>query len=205
MTLAASENTNSRTIAAVIMLLVAGAFAYSSALSGPFIFDDSPAIQNDTVRSLQPFWRALKPPPQSPFAGRPLVNLSFAINYAISGNDVRGYHLTNIALHLLSGLLLLALLRRSLRLPRVTSYLRENADLIALACALLWEVHPILTEVVTYLSTRTEGLMSFFFLLAFYCFVRAVESPQRKSWAIGTVVACGLGSGCKEVMGVAPI
>ena len=66
-------------------------------------------------------------------------------------------------------------------------------------------MHPILTEVVTYTSTRTEGLMSFFFLLAFYCFVRATESPQQKGWAIGTVAACVLGSGCKEVMGVAPI
>ena len=96
-------NSRARTIVAVVLILAAGAFAYSTGLSGPFIFDDLSISNNPTIRSVWPVWRAMRAPATSTFASRPLVNLSFAINYAISGNDVRGYHLTNIAIHLLAG------------------------------------------------------------------------------------------------------
>ena len=70
---------------------------------------------------------------------------------------------------------------------------------------LLWEVHPILTEVVTYTSTRTEGMLGLFFLLAFYCFVRGFESLHPGRWRAACVAACVMGMGCKEVMATAPI
>src|SRR6185437_7676652 len=116
-----------------------------------------------------------------------------------------GYHVTNIAIHLLAALVLFGLLRRVFRLPRLVDRWGSSAEAIALGTTLLWEVHPLLSEVVTYTSTRTEGLMGLFFLVAFYCFVRGFESLHASRWRAACVGACVLGMGCKEVMATAPI
>lgn len=81
---------------------------------------------------------------------------------------------------------------------------QANATPIALAIALLWALHPLQTEAVTYTIQRTESLMGLFFLLTFYGFVRAVESPRPLGWQIFAVAACLLGMGTKEVMATAP-
>ena len=102
---------------AVIIVLTA-LLAYASSLSGPFIFDDLTSIvENQQIREWWNLATVLTPMRELPTAGRPLVNLSFAVNYALGGLDVRGYHLVNLALHLLSGLLVFGIVRRTLELP----------------------------------------------------------------------------------------
>src|SRR5207249_8548959 len=87
-------------------LLTAGALAaWANSFRGPFIFDDLPAIvENATIRTLAlPI--ALAPPHTGqPANGRPLVNFSFALNWAVGGPAVRGYHVLNLALHTLAAL-----------------------------------------------------------------------------------------------------
>ena len=88
---------------------------FLNSLDNPFVWDDSNAIVNNpTIRSLWPLWAPLQPPAETPVSTRPLVNLSFAMNYAVHGLDVRGYHLVNLGLHLLTACLLFATLRRAL-------------------------------------------------------------------------------------------
>ena len=83
-------------------ILLAGALTYWNGLSGPFIFDDlATVVQNPRIRDLARLGLVLVPPANTPVAGRPLVNLTFAINYALGGLDVGGYHVVNLALHLL--------------------------------------------------------------------------------------------------------
>jgi hypothetical protein len=192
---------------APILIVAAGVVAYANSLHAPFIFDDLRAIVNNpSIRRLWPITDALAAPPGNTFAARPVVNLSFALNYAMFGLDVRGYHVTNIAIHIAAALVLYGLLRRMLRLPRVGGEKASfNPDATALAITLLWEIHPMLTEVVTYTSTRTEGLMGVFFLLTFYCATRAFEAPRPRGWYVAAVVACAVGMGCKEVMVGAPL
>ena len=73
---------------------------YLNSLDNPFIWDDRNAIvDNPTIRTLWPLWTPLLPPAETPVSSRPLVNLSFALNYALHGLDVRGYHLVNLGLH----------------------------------------------------------------------------------------------------------
>ncbi|MEI6084764.1 MAG: hypothetical protein WCS70_10725, partial [Verrucomicrobiota bacterium] len=166
------------------LLVVLGVGVYANSLRGPFIFDDGHGItQNLSIRQ---FRTALTPPPNSGMGGRPVVNLTFALNYAVGGLDVRGYHAVNVAIHILAGLVLFGILRRT-----------PGAAGIALAVAALWVVHPLLTESVVYVSQRTETLMSLFLLLTLYCAIRG--------WNLAAIVACGLGMGCKEVMVVAPV
>ena len=103
------------------LLVLAGCVAYSNSLSGPFAFDDQLSIVNSPeIRNLSNLERVLSPEKESPVAGRPLVNLSFAINYAIGGLEVGGYHVWNIALHLICGLLLFGMVRRTLSLAGST-------------------------------------------------------------------------------------
>ena len=96
------------------VLVIAGILAYWNSLSGPFIYDDHLSIvENEQIRTL---WSpsVLMPERELPVAGRPLVNISFALNYALGGLNVRGYHIGNLAVHLLCGLLVFAVVRRTL-------------------------------------------------------------------------------------------
>jgi len=71
------------------LIVLAGALTYANSLSGPMLFDDQSAIlDNPQIRHLWPLAGALAPPRASVLANRPIVNLSFAINYAIGGLSV---------------------------------------------------------------------------------------------------------------------
>ncbi len=165
--------------------VLAGVLVYANSLAGVFTFDDVASVQeNASIRALS---TALSPPDRGePVAGRPVVNLSFALNYAAHGLDVRGYHVVNIAIHIACGLLLFGLVRHTLSETRV-----------AFAIALIWTVHPLLTEAVNYISQRTELLMSLFYLLTLYASVRGRVGVS--------IAACALGMACKETMATAPI
>src|SRR5512133_1700457 len=87
---------------AVAVLILALGAAYANSFHGPFIFDDVASIVNNrSVRHLAS-WQVLAAPPEAiTVSGRPMVNLSLAINYAIGGLAVEGYHVVNLLLHLL--------------------------------------------------------------------------------------------------------
>ena len=177
-----------------VVLVGVAMLVYANALRGPFIYDDSAAIVgNEHVRTLQ-LPDALFSDRENPTAGRPLVNLSFAINYAIGGLDPVGYRTVNLVLHIACGLLIFALASRTL----------ESTDL-GFAVALLWIVHPLNSEVVDYITERSESLMALFYLLTLYASVRALEPARRGLWTVTAVVSCLAGMGCKESMATAPI
>ncbi|MDO8540030.1 MAG: tetratricopeptide repeat protein [Opitutaceae bacterium] len=187
-------------VAAAAVCVVAVVLAYLNSFSGTFTFDDFPAIRdNPTIRSLWPLTRALSPPPDTGIGGRPIANLSLALNCAIGGNNVRSYHAGNLLLHLGSTLLLLGIVRRTL-----LAVGRPRASWLALVVALIWSVHPLLTASVVYLSQRTELLMGFFYLLTLYGFIRGCERGARR-WHLTSIVACALGMLSKEVMVTAPV
>ena len=180
------------------ILLGAAALAYSNSLGGPFLFDDNRAIlDNLQIRQLWPLSVPLSPRAESPVAARPVVNLSLAINYALGGFDVTGYHLWNIAIHLVCALLLFGVVRRTLMLPSLRGRFGAEAGPLALACSLIWVLHPLQTEVVDYVTQRSESMMSLCFLLTLYGSIRG--------WNTVAVLACAAGMACKESMVTAPI
>jgi tetratricopeptide (TPR) repeat protein len=186
-----------------IVLAMLTLLAYLDSFTGLYLFDDGGAIiDNPTIRQ---FSTALDPIPNgTPVSGRPLVNLTFAINYAMSGLRVWSYHATNLAIHFLAALALFGLLRRALLLPAIAPRFRENALEISATVTLLWAVHPLQTESVSYLSQRAEALMGLFYLLTLYAFVRGVEGGDWK-WRAASVLACLAGMASKEVMASAPL
>lgn len=188
-----------------LLLVAAGLFAYGNSLRGPFVLDDLHAIEgNPTIRTLWPPWGALSPPVQSPLTGRPIANLSLALNYAFGGLEVESYHAFNLTLHILSALILYGIVRRTLQSPRLGTRYRDVAVGIAAAVALLWVVHPLTTESVDYTIQRTELLMGLFLLLTLYCAIRFFEPPGRRSWCVVALIAFVLGLGSKEVIVVVP-
>ncbi len=174
---------------AFLLLLVAtGIAVYANSLDGPLVFDDLPAVRdNVSIRRLWPLSIPLTPPERGEaVSGRPVVNLSFAVNYALGGSNVVGYHVGNIALHLACALLLFGILRRTL-----------DEEAVAFACALLWMIHPLQTEAVDYIAARTESAMALCLLATLYCAIRG--------WTAGAIAACAIGMACKETMAVAPL
>jgi tetratricopeptide (TPR) repeat protein len=169
------------------------------------IFDDLPAIRDNPTLQHFPAGRNLAPPQANPLSRRPVVNLTFALNCAIGGLDVRGLHAGNLIIHLLAALALFGILRRTLLAPPLEERFGRAASALAFAAALIWTVHPLLTESVTYLTQRTESLMGLLYLLTLYCAIRGASSGHPWRWYAASVAACALGMGAKEVMATAPV
>lgn len=193
--------------AALIVAAVGG--VYWNSLNGPFIFDDHPAVvRNATIRDLSQLGAVLSPPLDGAgVTGRPLVNLSYALNHALHGTAVRGYHAGSILLHALGSLALFGVLRRAFRLPSLRPQWGEGATVRAAGLALLWAVHPLLTESVVCIAQRNEVLVGLFYLLTFYGFTRATEDggEGEARWLAVSAAACWLGMASKEVMATAPL
>jgi tetratricopeptide (TPR) repeat protein len=222
---------SSRAWMAAAVLVLAGVAVYLNGLAAPFVFDDRDVIErNPSIRSLA---GSFFPPAADGMttSGRPLVNVTLALNHLLGGTDVGIYHVTNLLIHLLAGVVLYALLRRLLGaaapgeckliddIPdggsRVGHHLTDDSasgaagwNPVAWVAALLWMVHPLQTESVTYTAQRAESMVGLFLLLTIYAFLRATDpagAARRRFWQGATVAAGLLGVFCKEVMVVAPV
>jgi hypothetical protein len=185
-------------------IVVAGVFTYVNSLSNPFILDDvRSVVENSRIRVLWPLATPLSPPDETPVARRPLVNLSFAVNHALHGLDVRGYHLGNLLMHLLTALAIFGLVRRALLLPGLREHFETHAVVISAAVVAIWTVHPLNSEIINYVSQRTTALMALCYVLTMYCSVRALG--RNRWWEAGAMAACAAGMACKESMATAPL
>ncbi len=198
-----------RQAAACLLILLAVWAAYANSLRCPFHFDDDPLYWEGRPPSWQERARAA-------LAGsRPLTDLTLALNYAIGGTDVPGYHVFNISVHALAGCALFLLVRRVLRAPALRERYTRAADALALATALLWALHPIQTQSVTYIVQRAESMTGLFYLLTLYAALRGfrvgedgqtgVAVASGRGWYVLAVVCCAAGMATKPVMATAPI
>jgi len=200
------EQTQHLTCTILIVILIAA--TYSNVLRAPFIYDDrTNIVENISIRSLWPPWSPLHISSDAGITGRPFINFTFAINYAISGDNVWSYHALNIFIHILAALTLWGIIRRTLtNVNLMDRYGPSVPAWIALGYTLLWALHPLQTQAVTYLSQRCESLMGLFFLLVFYCAVRGWHSVEHKRiWHLLAILSFIFGAGCKEVIAAAPI
>lgn len=185
-----------RRFAGPVLIVLAGVLAYSGSLDGPFIFDDTNAIvDNLGVQSLRfvPFWLSHQ---------RGVAFITFSLNHS-SGAGTFGYHVVNLGIHLINGLLLYGITRRMLITPRLAPYFEQHAPQLALVVALVWTVHPLCTQGVTYIVQRMESLAALFYLLAIYGLIRGAEGRRR--WFLVSIVACLLGMRTKETVFTAPV
>jgi tetratricopeptide (TPR) repeat protein len=180
-------------------LILAALIVYSDSLHGPFIFDDVPAIALAAAKQPWRAWHIL-------IGLRPVATATLALNYAVGGYNETGYHVVNLCIHILAALALFGVIRRTLTLPSFNGRFDEKAAAsLAFCTALLWAIHPLQTQAVTYVIQRLESLAGLFYLLTLYCFIRAESSPRPHAWHAAGVVSCALGMGSKEVMVSAPL
>ncbi len=187
----------------VLALLGIGVIAaYFHTIDYPFVFDDreniTGAVQLDTL-SAAGIKQVLT---QAHAANRPVANLSFAVNWAMGGGDVVPFHITNLAIHILSGWLVyvfaLLTLQRACGQPDAGT--RRWAVLVsAAAVALVWAMHPIQTQAVTYIVQRMTSMCAMFCLLALCLYVAGRQHARRPWFMAGAVVAWLLALGCKEI------
>jgi len=223
-------------ILAGALIALAGLVVYGGTFSAPFVFDAAPIVTRyPSIRHLWPLWDALRPPHDgSTVEGRPMLNFSLALSYALSGTRPWAYHAMNVAIHLLAGLALFGIVRRTLRRGTGDPAAAARALALAATIALLWTVHPLQTESVTYIIQRAESLMGLFYLLTLYGFVRGIgghdggrpsfakassfaeasadlsagEKAARRAsscWFGLSWLACLFGMATKEVMVSAPL
>lgn len=177
-----------------VLLVLAGIIVYARTFSVPFVFDDVHAIvQNIRIRE----WS-----PELLMTDRPLVELSLALNYALDGLNPAGYHVVNLLLHLLCGLLLYDIARRTFRL---TGVLAGREDAAACFAALVFVVHPLQTESVTYVISRSELLMALCYLGVLELVLLAEVHPSRRAvlWVLAIAVAA-FGMTAKPIMVTLP-
>ncbi len=179
----------------VLLLVAAACAAYADSLGVPFIFDDRTAIvSNLRIRELWP----------GPFtSARPILDLTLAANYALVGLHVVGYHVVNLALHVGCGLLFYDLARRTLR---ATGTAPGHETRVAWWAALVFLVHPLQTEAVTYVISRSEVLMAFWYLATLdLALLGETDAARRQTWWTLAILTCALGMATKPTMVSAPI
>ena len=196
-------------VLAAVLIVAATIIAYSNSLRCPFIFDDEiDIVDNASIRHLWPIWDVFFVPSDGRHAlhGRPVVNLSLALNYAIGGLEPfplspdepadspagRIDPLWNRSPDALAAQSRAGVLPRPRRRWRWPS-------------ALIWTLHPLQTEAVTYVVQRYESMMGLFYLLALYAAIRCGTSAHPRRWAAAAVAATLLAMGCKEVAVSIPI
>ena len=172
--------------------------AYHNSYRGSFLFDDQRFIDNPRIHHL---W----PPDLLFYSTRPLTNLTFALNYTFAGRRVLDYHVVNLALHLLAGLALYGLLRRTLRSPLLAFRYDPQAQWLAFVVAALWVIHPLQTSSVDYLIQRAEVLMGLFYLLTLYCVVRSQQDTHPTRWEAAAIGMGTLGVLSKPIIVTVPI
>jgi len=183
-----------------ILIVLAGLLAYANSFSAAFVFDDKNHIlTNPRIQHLWPLTKILS------HTNRPVVDLTLALNYAVGQSNPLGYHVFNLLIHLTSALVLFALLCRTFQNVRTPERIRTHGHGLALAATLLWTVHPLLTQSVTYIIQRAESLMGLFYLLTVYAISRTAATNGKIIWQMAAVVFCAIGMGCKEVMATAPV
>src|ERR1700693_2971128 len=145
-----------------VVLALLCAAAYRNTFHVPFLFDCLPSIvQNPAIRRLSPLSKVIASDLPM-LVGRPLISLSLAFNYAMGGYDVVGWHLFNLVVHFLNALLVFGVVRRALGGTSSAEDGSNRALCVAYTVALLWMLHPLVTESVTYVFQRRELLVALF-------------------------------------------
>lgn len=191
-----------RALLAPMLIAVVVLGLYGSSFSIPFLFDDLFEITNNAaVRALEPLWEYAR-------RSRGIPALTFALNYRWGGFDVWGYHLVNVLIHLVNGVLVYALVLRTLGLPALRARYRSHAEALAALVALIFVAHPLQTMAASYIVQRAESLAASCYLLTLLLFSLAATGarPWRRAVLYGAAALSAiLGVMSKESVASVPL
>ena len=192
------------------VFFIVGLITYSNTYQSPFVFDDIPNItENANIRltelSAGNIFKILR------HSGRPVATLTLSLNYYFHGYSVYGYHLVNIIIHIINGILLFFLFKYTLLLcfrdetGRMSG--SQNLTVIALSASLIWFVNPVQTQSVTYIVQRMTSMAALFYMLSLLMYIkgRLYHGRAGKAGYFAICIASGLlGCGSKQTTVMLP-
>lgn len=200
----------------VVLIIAAGFFVYINTVTTPFLFDDYPyLINNPAIKDFSYFADTdrilnlgINSDIKNNFILRPVSYFTFAMNYALHGLDVRGYHVANLIIHIGNALLVYLLLSLSLQTPAMTADEQEKGDspaiklrYLPLFCALFFVCHPLQTQAVTYIIQRFTPLVTLFYLGSLVLYVKGrlgTTTTARTACYVLSVITAILAMKTKE-------
>jgi hypothetical protein len=199
----------SKWLAAVLLLLVIF-LIYSNTFNAAWQMDDHPNITDNerlhiTELNRDNILRSLFANPRASKYKelyRPAACLSFGLNWFFGRDHVFGYHLVNIIIHFSAAYLLYLTIMVLFETPRLKNHFRGRTHTIALLAAMLWAIHPIQTQAVTYIVQRMAAMAALFYLLSLYFYVKARlnVTPQRRGLLFAaSIISYFLAIGSKEI------
>ncbi len=202
--------------AAFILLFLLVLLIYSNTFKASWHMDDYPNItQNErlhiadlSVDSIFGTFFASPVPSKRHQIYRPAACLTFALNWYVGNSDIAGYHLVNIAIHFLTAFLLFLTILCLLKTPGIVGKLSGSEGFVALLAAVLWAVHPIQIQAVTYIVQRMAAMAALFYLLGIYCYIRARQSPSshaRVFFWTACILSYFMALGSKENAAMLPL
>jgi tetratricopeptide (TPR) repeat protein len=168
--------------AALLLIALIAAIFYCNIYPSPFVFDDHGRIvKRGAIRDLANFST-----PQQLLSPRSLVDVTFALNYKLGKLNVSGYHLANLLIHILNGFavyfLALVLFKQvfSTNSPRSSNMesFHSSIPLISLLAALIFVVHPIQTQAVTYTVQRYASMAGMFYMVTVLLYLLGRRAQQ---------------------------
>lgn len=175
-------------IVAAVAVFLLGIGLYLNTLGHGFVFDDSTLIkQNPSLLDLN-LWDLI-----GPHSYRPMRSLTYAFNYWVGGLDPFGYHLFNVILHALNGVLVLILV-----------FQLAGRIWLAVPAAAIFVAHPVQTAAVAYISGRKDLLATFFLLVGLLLYLRFRRGSGKYRWMALSAAAFLLACLSKEVALVFP-
>jgi len=181
-----SVSENTIRLLAIILYAVIGLLIYSDViLNGVFLFDDFEYVIGNTI--IQSFsYLSLSDP-------RQIGYLSFAFNYAIDGENPVGYHLVNVVIHIINALLVFFFIEVILRiLSSGNDELKKRHTAIAFFTGLLFLVHPVQTQAVSYVTQRFTSLCTLFYILSVLLYLIARIRLEKTPISFGAYMFYGL-------------
>jgi tetratricopeptide (TPR) repeat protein len=190
----------------ISLIILLGLIAYSNTSHSPFVFDDTPNIvENHRIKDLSNIPSSFIHIGDAPISARPLTAATFAINYYLGGLNTTGYHIVNLFLHIANGILLYFLIKIT---AGYLNYIdKKKTVLVTLFSSIIFIVHPIQTESVTYIVSRSVLLSTFFFFLGIILFTKAAgtEGKRKLFYTIFLIIVSLLGMTSREEFFIFPV
>jgi tetratricopeptide (TPR) repeat protein len=200
-------------LSALVFLFLLILIIYSNTFHAAWHLDDyqnitqNPHFHKIKNLNVSTLWSSLHSPVNQRIS-RPVAMLSFAFNWYVGSDHVVSFHMVNLLIHLLTAFFLYLTIVNLLKAPNIENRYRESAGFIALLAAVLWAIHPIQTQAVTYIVQRMACMAAMFYILSLYCFIKGRLEPLKKYRRI-FFICCGLsfllGIGSKENAVTLPI
>jgi len=193
-------------LSALVFLFLLILIIYSNTFDAAWHLDDyqnitqNPHFYKIKNLNVSTLWASLHSP-VSQRISRPVAMLSFAFNWYVGSDHVVGYHIVNLLIHLLTAFFLYLTILNLFKAPNLKDRYQESAGFIALLAAVLWAIHPIQTQAVTYVVQRMACMAAMFYVFGLYCYIKA-RLESSKKFKIIMFLGCGLsfllGLGSKE-------